>query len=172
MLTLFSALSPDPFRCGQLSVKLEKLDQLLRQFRCRGERAVVFCQMPEMLQLLRCYFNSRQFSFTYIEIDASLRKRTTQLQWFAERSNVTVLLLSTTTPVAGFSMPAIDNVIFFDANWNKNSEVSYDNGDIASLCVSPCLQWCRKLRSRKQHLNIFRLVKKNIFLNTTGAGRA
>ena len=74
------------------------------------------------------------------------------------RVNILVLLISTATPVAGFSMPSIDNVIFFDANWNNNSEVSFENGNRASLSASPCLQWCRRLRSRKQNLKIFRLV--------------
>jgi SNF2 family DNA or RNA helicase len=159
---LFAAPTPvtstDVFRCSNLSVKLEKLDQLLRQIRMRGERTLVFCQMPEMLDLLRYYLNSRHFSFTILEHDASLRKRTTQLQWFTERENILVLLVSTATPVAGFSMPSIDNVIFFDANWNNNSEVSFENGNRASLSVSPCLQWCRRLRSRKQNLKIVRLV--------------
>ena len=154
-----TSFKPDPFRCtASLSVKLEKLDQLLRQFRLSGERALVFCQMPEMLELLRRYLNRQHFSFTFLEPDASLRKRTTQLQWFTERENILVLLVSTTTPVAGFCMPSIDNVVFFDATWNNNSEVSYEKGERASLSVSSCLQWCRRLRSRKQQLNIYRLV--------------
>lgn len=148
----------DPFPDSSLSVKLSKLDELLRQIRKLGERVLVFCQMPEMLDCLRRYLNSRHFSFTFLEPEASLRKRTTQLHWFDERENILVLLVSTSTPVAGFSMPSIDNVIFFDANWNSNSEVSYENGNRASLNVSPCLQWCRRLRSRKQQLKVFRLV--------------
>jgi SNF2 family DNA or RNA helicase len=139
-------------------INFQKKSFINFQIRKKGERALVFCQMPEMIDLLRRYLHSRHFSFTFLEPDASLTKRTTQLHWFIERENILVLLASTCTPVAGFSMPAIDNVIFFDANWNNNSEVAYENGNRASLCVSPCLQWCRRLRSRKQQLKVFRLV--------------
>ena len=152
------ALTSDSSHSSSLSVKLAKLDELLRRIRRDGERALVFCQMPEMFDFLRRYLSSHLFSFTFLEPDASLRKRMTQLQWFAERENINTLLVSTGTPVSGLSLPSIDNVIFFDANWNNNSQVSYENGNRASLNVSPCLQWCRRLRSQKHQLKIFRLV--------------
>ena len=64
------------------------------QFRSQGERTLIFCEMPEMLELLRNYLHLHQVSFAYLDPHANIKERLTILEDFMIRRNFMALLTS------------------------------------------------------------------------------
>ena len=148
---------------------MEQLDELLQKFRKNGERALIFCEMPEMLSLLQRYLHSHHYAFAYLDPDAEIKARFNVVQDFSHRSHFSVLL---TSPRAAASASAasnqnkrgagghaagpsfrfngltnICNVVFFDSNLNNSDKDNHLD----------TLEWCRSFNGLTQ-LNIHKLV--------------
>ena len=78
-----------------LSSKLAKLDGLLQTFRQVNERTLVFCEMPEMLELLKIYFQIHYIPFLYLDPHATAKQKLTVLEEFSTRPAFMALLTST-----------------------------------------------------------------------------
>ena len=76
------------------SSKMSKLDALLQEFRKNSERALVFCEMPEMLLLLRRYLHSHHYPFVYLDPNANVKERLSVVEDFSHRSHFNLLLTS------------------------------------------------------------------------------
>ena len=137
------------------SAKLQQLDLVLREIRSQQERALVFCQMPQMIKLLETFFKLHHVKYLYIENSASISEKSRKLELFSSSENILVLLLSTSTPppsAACLWPNNLSNVVFFDSNWNNtvNTEInrnSTQTGD-SWTGIAPCLAWCRLLNQR------------------------
>ena len=79
-------------RLRDLSSKLAKLDGLLQTFRKVGERTLVFCEMPEMVDLLKVYFQIHYIPFLYLDPGSSLKAKLSTLEEFSSRSHFLALL--------------------------------------------------------------------------------
>ena len=62
-------------RFRNVSSKLAKLDALLQEFRKNSERALIFCEMPDMLSLLRRYLQSHHYAFAYLDPNDNIKDR-------------------------------------------------------------------------------------------------
>ena len=117
-----------------VSSKLGQLDELLQKFRKNGERALIFCEMPEMLSLLQRYLHSHHYAFAYLDPDAEIKDRFNVVQDFSHRSHFSVLLTSPRAAAAASAsteasnqnkrgrfngLTNICNVVFFDSNLNN-----------------------------------------------------
>ena len=166
--------------CGRLfrlsSAKLQQLDCLLRTVRNKQERALVFCQMPQMLDLLEKFFKHHHIKFLCIQNSSSNQQKIRQIELFTNRKHILVLLTSTSTspppPSAACQWPNnLSNVVFFDSNWNNTVTAAIDlsgkNGvghQISSL--APCLAWCRQLNQRMAFLPLLESsIQSNAFLS-------
>jgi hypothetical protein len=138
----------------QMSSKLTKLDSMLQGFRRNGERALVFCEMPEMLAMLAIFMHSHHYPFIFLDPEAGLKERLQLIEEFSTRSHFLVLLSSPQAShlvnnLRKFNGHAnIRNVVFFDSNINNNNHhtTSVDS-----------LEWCRSFNGLNQ-LNVFKLV--------------
>ena len=139
-------------RLRDLSSKLAKLDGLLQTFRKVGERTLVFCEMPEMVDLLKVYFQIHYIPFLYLDPGSSLKAKLSTLEEFSSRSHFLALLTSPTVisqqqlvprKFSGFTN--ICNVVFFDSNLNSTVD------------QAETLDWCRSFNG-VTHLNVFKLV--------------
>lgn len=140
------------------SSKLQQLDKVLTEVRNKQERAVVFCQMPQMIELLEKFFRQHQIKFIHIQNNASYPQKIKQIESFSNRKNILVLLTSTSTtpppPSAACLWPNnLNNVVFFDSNWNNtvNTEINRNRTNktgFRSSTLAPCLAWCRQLNHR------------------------
>lgn len=140
------------------SAKLQQLDIVLRDIRNKQERALVFCQMPQMIGLLETYFKLHHIKYLYIENSASIHEKSRKLELFSSLKNILVLLTSTSTPPPPPSAACLwpnnlKNVVFFDSNWNNtiNTETIPNCGKQIRDCgtsIAPCLAWCRQLNQR------------------------
>ena len=77
------------------------------QFRSQGERTLIFCEMPEMLELLRNYLHLHQVSFAYLDAHANIKERLTILEDFMTRRNFMALLTSPEAAVQVSSKPSL-----------------------------------------------------------------
>ena len=140
-----------PYALREASSKLTQLDVLLQGFRRRGQKALVFSEMPEMLALLQVFLHRHKYPFVYLSADLSDEEKTDVVDTFSTRPLMLVMLASTSARPT--SVPDISNVVFFDSNWNQN---------LARNCtdnVPPCVEWCHQLRKRlDSELVIYRLV--------------
>ena len=139
-------------RLRDLSSKLAKLDGLIQTFRGVGERTLVFCEMPEMLDLLKVYFQIHYIPFLYLDPGSSLKTKLSTLEEFSTRPAFLALLTSPQVisqqqlvprKFSGFTN--ICNVVFFDSNLNSTVD------------QAETLDWCRSFNG-VTHLNVFKLV--------------
>lgn len=143
------------------SSKLQQLDCLLREVRNKQERVLVFCQMPQMIELLENFFKQHHIKFISIENSASNKLKIKKIELFSNRRNILVLLTSTSTPPPPPSTACLwpnnlSNVVFFDSNWNNTVNTnmvrcSTKAGNHPSS-LAPCLAWCRQLNHRMAFL--------------------
>jgi hypothetical protein len=160
---LLFEISAENLKMRQLSSKLAKVDGLLREFRARGERALIFCEMPEMLELLARFLQAHHVPFVYLDPHANIKQRLTILEDFTTRPNFLALL---TTPRAaslhgqanlnprrfnGFT--DISNVVFFDSNLMDDQ--------------AETLEWCRSFNGI-HHLRVYKLVCENTVEDSLG----
>ena len=132
------------------SSKLQKLLRLLVKVRQQKRQAVVFCEMADMLHLLRKVFQSLKFPFIFYDGNAQESKRLEQFARFAKSSEVVFLLANPTfepcDDVASLMTSRVNHVIFYDSPASDFSPLS-------------CNSWCRLLAiSTRDNLRLIRLV--------------
>ena len=140
-------------RLRDLSSKLAKLDGLLQTFRNVNERTLVFCEMPEMLDLLKLYFQIHHIPFLYLDPNVSHKQKLNVLEEFSTRGHFLAMLTSPKVisqqqlvPARKFSgFTNICNVVFFDSNLNSTVD------------QAETLDWCRSFNGLAS-LNVFKLV--------------
>ena len=140
------------------SAKLQQLDSLLREVTNKKERALVFCQMPQMLELLQTFFKQHHIKFLYVENSASNQQKIKLIELFSNRKNILVLLTSTSTspppPSRACLWPNnLSHVVFFDSNWNNTvntrmNRINKKTTGYTPTSLAPCLAWCRQLSQR------------------------
>ena len=144
----------------EVSSKLEKLDSLLKKFRKQGERALVFCQMPEMLALLAKFLRSHKVSFAYLDPHANVKQRLTVLEDFSSRHTISALL--TSPQAASFQQPNLPvkrfngftdicNVVFFDST-------NLIDGNLDQTAET--LEWCKSFNNIS-NLRVYKLVAED-----------
>ena len=140
-------------RLRDLSSKLAKLDGLLQTFRNVNERTLVFCEMPEMLDLLKLYFQIHHIPYLYLDPNVSHKAKLSVLEEFSTRGHFLAMLTSPKVisqqqlvPARKFSgFTNICNVVFFDSNLNSTVD------------QAETLDWCRSFNGLAS-LNVFKLV--------------
>lgn len=148
------------------SSKLAHLDRMLRGFRSRGQKAMVFCEMPEMMTLLRVFLHKHSHSFVCLDQGMTNSDKLAALNHFGSRGLLVALVSTSTTPpptppsavlsvLPAHPIPEVANVVFFDSNWNNF------RSDGGSRGRSPVASWCRHLRKRlndPSELSVYRLA--------------
>ena len=131
-----------------LSAKLEALHAFLSEIRLERERAVVFCEMDEVLYFLRQHFHSIGFPFLFLDPLASRSERQKVLSRFVKRPDLVCLLTSTATKASGISnlVANIGHVFFYDSSWTASKESG---------------RWCRILcKNSRKNITIHRVVSE------------
>ncbi|CAG8482252.1 7854_t:CDS:10 [Ambispora leptoticha] len=102
------------YDCG----KLQKLDELLRNLKADGHRALIFTQMTRVLDILEIFLNIH--GHRYLRLDGATKVE--QRQLLTERFNhdpkILVFIASTRSGGLGINLTGADTVIFYDSDWN------------------------------------------------------
>jgi SNF2 family DNA or RNA helicase len=133
------------------SGKLRALDRLLTELKAGGHRALIYCQMTKMIDILEEYMAFRNHKYLRLDGSSKLEDRRDMVEdWqtqyvvvfcassIAQRQVLTtttttniinrhrpelfVFLLSTRAGGLGINLTAADTVIFYDSDWNPTMD--------------------------------------------------
>ncbi|ORY95501.1 SNF2 family N-terminal domain-domain-containing protein [Syncephalastrum racemosum] len=105
----------DDFRA---STKIDKLVELLHQYRSEGRKTVVFSQFTSFLDIIEIAMQREQFKYT--RLDGALRQadREKVLTAFKSTKDVNILLISLRAGGVGLNLTCASRVIMLDPWWN------------------------------------------------------
>mmetsp|Transcript_1162 Transcript_1162/g.3838 ORF Transcript_1162/g.3838 Transcript_1162/m.3838 type:complete len:504 (+) Transcript_1162:241-1752(+) len=102
-------------QCG----KMGALVPLLRKWKLRKAKVLLFSYSTQMLDILQDFVSSQGYSYLRLDGKTPTEKRTSLVDQFnADESNVFVFLLSTKAGGVGINLVAATVVVIFDPNWN------------------------------------------------------
>lgn len=104
-------------RSGKLEAFLEILDELVEN----GEKALIFSQFTEMLQILRRVLNDRKVSHLYLDGTTRLADRSRMKDEF-QRGTVPFFLISLRAGGLGMTLTEANCVVHYDRWWNPAVE--------------------------------------------------
>lgn len=125
---IFPGIEPEPFQIGEhlisASGKLWMLDHLLKLLKQNNHKVLIFSQMTSMLDILQDYMNYRDFK--HVRLDGSIRghERYKAIdEYQSPESDCFAFLLSTRAGGVGLNLCAADTIIFYDSDFNPQSDM-------------------------------------------------
>jgi SNF2 family DNA or RNA helicase len=100
------------------SGKLPALADLLDQCRAGGHRALIFCQLTSMLDILEHFLSARGDVYTRLDGNTPGWARQALVDRFNADPSLLAFLLSTRAGGSGLNLQGADTVIFYDHDWN------------------------------------------------------
>ncbi|HYF50060.1 MAG TPA: DEAD/DEAH box helicase [Planctomycetota bacterium] len=104
------------------SGKLEALGELLQQCREGGHRALIFCQLTTMLDLLGHYLKGLGMNYLRLDGETPSSMRQELVNRFNNDTGLDAFLISTRAGGTGLNLTGADTVIFYDHDWNPAND--------------------------------------------------
>ncbi|ODV83735.1 hypothetical protein CANARDRAFT_202541 [[Candida] arabinofermentans NRRL YB-2248] len=137
--------------CGIGSTgSLNSKDQLPSEGVISQHRALIFCQMKDMLDMVENdLFKKHMPSVTYMRLDGSTEPRSRQdvVRKFNNDPSIDVLLLTTKVGGLGLNLTGADTVIFVEHDWNPMNDLQ-------------AMDRAHRL-GQKKVVNVYRLITKD-----------
>ncbi|KAK6759347.1 hypothetical protein RB195_021125 [Necator americanus] len=108
-----------PERSGKMRVLLQLLTIWKEQ---GGEKALVFSQSREMLDILEKRLQNDGFTYLRMDGNTNIGSRQTRVQMFNEDPNIFIFLLTTRVGGLGINLTAANKVVIFDPDWNPSTD--------------------------------------------------
>lgn len=102
--------------------KLPVLGELLDQCREGGHRALIFCQLTSMLDILECFLHDRGVACLRLDGSTPGRLRQGLVDRFNDDPSIGAFLISTRAGGSGLNLTGADTVIFYDHDWNPAND--------------------------------------------------
>jgi SNF2 family DNA or RNA helicase len=104
------------------SGKLEALGELLDQCDEGGHRALIFCQLTTMLDIIGHYLSQRGMKYLRLDGETPATQRQTLVNQFNSDTSLQAFLISTRAGGTGLNLTGADTVIFYDHDWNPAND--------------------------------------------------
>ncbi|MEI6233478.1 MAG: DEAD/DEAH box helicase [Planctomycetota bacterium] len=104
------------------SGKLEALGELLEECREGGHRALIFCQLTSMMDILGHYVTGKGMKYLRIDGETPGMSRQKLVEQFNGDPSIETFLISTRAGGAGLNLTGADTVIFYDHDWNPAND--------------------------------------------------
>ncbi|KAJ3175611.1 hypothetical protein HDU87_006109 [Geranomyces variabilis] len=119
---------PEPFVSGEhlvlASSKMVLLDKLLKHLRAGGHRTLIFSGFTGTLDILEDFMIYRGVSYCRLDGSTSRPRRTLDIRLFNHKeSPYEIFLISTRAGGLGINLTSADTVIFYDSDWNPQSDI-------------------------------------------------
>ncbi|KAJ3155774.1 hypothetical protein HDU86_004243 [Geranomyces michiganensis] len=119
---------PEPFVSGEhlvlASSKMVLLDKLLKHLRTGGHRTLLFSGFTGTLDILEDFMIYRGISYCRLDGSTSRPRRTLDIRLFNHKeSPYEIFLISTRAGGLGINLTSADTVIFYDSDWNPQSDI-------------------------------------------------
>ncbi|CAE7730218.1 dom [Symbiodinium sp. CCMP2592] len=100
--------------CG----KLRKLAIMLKEFKARNDKCIIFTQFSKMLDVLETFVCHH--SFTYVRMDSAVKvdRRQDLVDRFNDDERIFLFICSTRAGGVGINLMSANTVIFYDSDWN------------------------------------------------------
>ena len=130
------------------SGKLMILDKLLKRFKDRGDRVLIFSQMTRVLDILEDYCMWKEYQYCRLDGDTDHEQRQADIDSFnKEGSEKFIYMLSTRAGGLGINLMTANIVIIFDSDWNPQADLQ-------------AIDRAHRIGQKKQVL-VFRLITDN-----------
>lgn len=104
--------------------KMVLLEKLLPKLKAQGSRALIFCQMTRMMDILEDYFRLKGYQYCRIDGNTSGFDREKAMDDYnAPDSEKFLFLLSTRAGGLGINLYTADVVILYDSDWNPQMDL-------------------------------------------------
>lgn len=104
------------------SCKMRFLEKLLQTLKKKGERALIFCQMTKMMDIIEEFLIFKKYQFFRLDGGSCISDRRDMVNEFQSNPDIFVFLLSTRAGGLGVTLTAADVVIFYDNDWNPTMD--------------------------------------------------
>lgn len=105
------------------SGKLQVLDAFLPHLMKRGHRVLLFSQLCIGLDLIEEYMIMRKINYRRLDGSHDVHYRAQNMKEFNEDPSIFIFLISTRAGGLGLNLTGADTVIFFDRDWNPQSDI-------------------------------------------------
>jgi superfamily II DNA or RNA helicase len=130
--------------CGKMVI----LDKLLKKFKERGDRVLIFSQMTRMLDILEDYCQWQGYDYCRLDGQTNHTDRQVDIDGFNKPgSEKFVYMLSTRAGGLGINLMTANIVIMFDSDWNPQVDLQAQDR-------------AHRIGQKKQVM-VFRLVTEN-----------
>jgi DNA excision repair protein ERCC-6 len=106
----------------QLSGKMCVLRQVLRMWHASGDRALVFCQTRQMLDIVQGFVSSR-YRFCRLDGTTPVGSRLRLIDEYNGEDGIFVFLLTTRAGGLGVNLTGANRVLLMDPDWNPANDV-------------------------------------------------
>lgn len=106
----------------QKSGKVQKLAEILPQLKERGDRALLFSQFTQMLDILERVLTNLDIAFLRLDGQTPVEVRQDMIDKFASETDITVFLLSTKAGGFGINLAAANTVLIHDLSFNPHDD--------------------------------------------------
>ena len=107
----------------RLSGKLRVLHQVLRPWLARGDRALLFCQTRQMLDIVQIYVESQRYAFLRLDGNTSVASRLSLIDRFNADPSIFLFLLTTRAGGLGINLTGANRVVLLDPDWNPANDL-------------------------------------------------
>lgn len=109
------------------SGKVQKLSELLIQYKANGDRVLVFSQFVLVMNILEFVLETLGMKFFRLDGSTNINERQAMIDEFYEQEDITVFMLSTKAGGAGINLACANKVVIFDSSFNPQEDVQAEN---------------------------------------------
>ncbi|KAH8841853.1 hypothetical protein MCOR27_004940 [Pyricularia oryzae] len=109
------------------SGKVQKLLELLRQFRKNGDRALIFTRFAKVIEILTECLSTAEVPHLTFQGSTAVDMRQDLIDEFNENKDLTAFLLTTGAGGTGINLASANKVIIFDQSDNPQDDVQAEN---------------------------------------------
>jgi DNA helicase INO80 len=104
------------------SCKMRYLEKLLEKLKSQNQRALIFCQMTKMMDIIEEFLIFKKYQFFRLDGASNISDRRDMVNEYQSNPDIFVFLLSTRAGGLGVTLTAADVVIFYDNDWNPTMD--------------------------------------------------
>lgn len=112
----------DEYGCYKRSGKMIVVSALLKIWKKRRHRVLLFCQSRGMISIFEKFLLQQKFSYLKMDGSTSVHSRQSLIDKFNSNDGIDVFLLTTKTGGLGVNLIGADRVIIYDPDWNPATD--------------------------------------------------
>lgn len=109
------------------SGKVQKLAELLKEYKKNGDRALIFSQFTSVMDILQWVLDTLDVTYCRIDGSTPVSDRQTLIDEFYDDTSIDVFMLSTKSGGAGINLACANKVIIFDSSFNPQDDIQAEN---------------------------------------------